>query len=210
VRQFYSTQLEQDLTQIDVPSDFDAEVVGAAMIKDLEKMLAPLGTRENPAISCLDISLCHGDQFTAGHYWIDPNEGSPKDAIRVFCKGPETCLTPRKQSNSQFVYPEGIVPLRLLRLRHSHVRQNITYTCDSGANGFMEMKLQGVNGGTLSYGDKTIRMVSLPGECPVVLEVTQEDSSNRESSVAILPVRGISVDSDQRAEAFNAGPVCFS
>lgn len=36
-----------------------------------------------------------------GHYWIDPNEGSPKDAIRVFCKGQETCLTPRKQSNSQ-------------------------------------------------------------------------------------------------------------
>ena len=36
------------------------------MIKDLEKMLAPLGTRENPAISCLDLSLCHGDQFSAG------------------------------------------------------------------------------------------------------------------------------------------------
>ena len=101
--QFYSSKLEQDLTQIDVssthsrshtqtqthghthtlththmeerdishtplqvPSDFDSEVVGAAMIGELEKMLSPLGTRENPAVSCLDIALCHEDHFTPG------------------------------------------------------------------------------------------------------------------------------------------------
>ena len=51
---------------LQVPSDFDSELVGAAMIKDLEKMLSPLGTSENPAVSCLDIALCHGDQFTPG------------------------------------------------------------------------------------------------------------------------------------------------
>lgn len=87
LRKFYSGQ-EQDISQIDVsththrllayvgdveprvvlqvPSDFDSELVGAAMIKDLEKMLSPLGTSENPAVSCLDIALCHGDQFTPG------------------------------------------------------------------------------------------------------------------------------------------------
>ena len=32
-----------------------------------------------------------------GNYWIDPNEGSSKDAIEVFCKGPETCITPTKE-----------------------------------------------------------------------------------------------------------------
>ena len=35
--------------------------------------------------------------FSSGKYWIDPNEGSAKDAIEVFCKGPETCLTPTKE-----------------------------------------------------------------------------------------------------------------
>ena len=40
------------------------------------------------------------------------------------------------------------------------MRQNITYTCDGGPDGFMDIKLQGINGGTLHYGDKTVRMVS--------------------------------------------------
>ena len=30
----------------------------------------------------------------AGFFWIDPNEGSPKDAVKVFCQGAETCLKP--------------------------------------------------------------------------------------------------------------------
>ena len=60
----------------------------------------------------------------------------------------------------QFVYPEGAIPLRFLRLKHAHVRQNITYNCDGGMDGFMMMKLKGANGDTIQFGDKTIRMVS--------------------------------------------------
>ena len=136
------------------------------------------------------------------------------------------------------MYSEGVVPLRLLRLRHSHVKQNITYTCDDGVDGFMQMQLQGINGGVIHYGDKTVRLVSQvstpgsvpsslfmpaclttltmlytqPGECPVVLEVMQEeiDNSRESSTAAILPVKGISVDSVHSAESFSAGPVCFS
>ena len=53
--------------------------------------------------------------------------------------------------------------------------------------------------------------LSQPGECPVVLEVTQEeDSDDRDNTAAILPVQGISVDSAHSTESFNAGPVCFS
>lgn len=40
------------------------------------------------------------------------------------------------------------------------MRQNITYTCDSGVDGFTLMQLQGINGGLIHYGDKTIRVVS--------------------------------------------------
>ena len=67
------------------------------------------------------------------------------------------------------MYPEGAVPLRLLRLRHSHIRQNITYNCDSGADGFMQAELLGINGGIFRYGDKTLRMVSVVRNAPLYL-----------------------------------------
>lgn len=61
----------------------------------------------------------------------------------------------------QFVYTEGVVPLRLLRLRHSHVRQNITYNCEDGkSDGFMQVQLQGINGDSIQYGDKSMQIVS--------------------------------------------------
>lgn len=61
---------------------------------------------------------------------------------------------------SQFDYPEGVIPLRLLRLRHDQVKQNITYDCDAGVDGFMLVKLQAANGGIIHYGSKIFRVVS--------------------------------------------------
>lgn len=51
---------------LQVPSDFNPERVHAAIVEDLERLLSPLGTRDNPAVSCLDIASCRGEQFTAG------------------------------------------------------------------------------------------------------------------------------------------------
>ena len=50
--------------------------------------------------------------------------------------------------------------MRFLRLKHSNVRQNITYNCDSGVDTFMLMRLQGANGDTIQFGDKTVRMLT--------------------------------------------------
>ena len=62
--------------------------------------------------------------------------------------------------SSQFEYAEGEIALRFLRLKHSHVRQNITYNCDEGMDGFMLVQLLGANGDTLTFHDKTVRLVS--------------------------------------------------
>ena len=60
----------------------------------------------------------------------------------------------------QFEYAEGEITLRFLRLKHSNVRQNITYDCKGGMDGFMLVKLLGANGETLTFHDKTVRLVS--------------------------------------------------
>ena len=65
----------------------------------------------------------------------------------------------------QFEYPEGDIPLRFLRLKHENARQNITYNCDSGVDGFMLAKILGANGDTLTFEDKTIRMISEVNTC---------------------------------------------
>ena len=52
------------------------------------------------------------------------------------------------------------MPLRFLRLKHNNVRQNITYSCDSGVDSFMLVQLLAANGDTLTFSDKTIRMIS--------------------------------------------------
>ena len=41
-----------------------------------------------------------------GEYWIDPTEGSTKDAFKVYCNGPDTCLKPVK--NPDEVSPQTI------------------------------------------------------------------------------------------------------
>lgn len=60
----------------------------------LEDLRRPDGSKTNPARSCQDIKLCF-PQKTSGHYWIDPNQGSSRDAIRVFCDmdSGETCIS---------------------------------------------------------------------------------------------------------------------
>jgi len=74
--------------------------VRVELFDKLSGLISPLGTQDNPATSCQDIYSCNGASFKPGYYYIDPNEGSPKDAIRVFCKGAETCLTPTEQVNT--------------------------------------------------------------------------------------------------------------
>ncbi len=71
--------------------------VRVQLFDKLSGLISPLGTKENPATCCQDIYSCNAESFKAGYYWIDPNEGSPKDAIRVYCKGAETCLTPTNE-----------------------------------------------------------------------------------------------------------------
>lgn len=61
-------------------------------------MTADYGTLENPGKSCWEISLMLPKMKYGKTYYIDPNGGSPADAIEVVCKKSEeevwTCIPP--------------------------------------------------------------------------------------------------------------------
>lgn len=59
----------------------------------LQNLRSPDGSKMNPAKTCQDIKQCY-PQKPSGEYWIDPNQGSAKDAIKVFCnmESGETCI----------------------------------------------------------------------------------------------------------------------
>lgn len=60
----------------------------------LQNLRSPDGSKMNPAKTCQDIKQCY-PQKKSGEYWIDPNQGSTKDAIKVFCnmESGETCVS---------------------------------------------------------------------------------------------------------------------
>nr|XP_014016011.1 unnamed protein product [Salmo salar] len=119
----------------------------------------PDGTKEHPATTCLELWLSQPN-FTNGMYYIDPNQGSPADAILVYCDftaAPKTCLSPlhpqvpmtawlkdsgtnssfhwlsSMEKGFQFEYPgPDVVQMRFLRLNSRLTSQNIIYSCQPG------------------------------------------------------------------------------
>lgn len=66
---------------------------------NLQNLRSPDGSRMNPAKTCQDIRQCYPHKLT-GEYWIDPNQGSAKDAIKVYCnmETGETCISAQSAS----------------------------------------------------------------------------------------------------------------
>lgn len=88
------------------------------MQKDLEVLTASKLSR-----SCQDIRLEH-PAATSGTYTIDPNQGSPKDAIKTYCtfsSSSQTCVS-NSTLHSQLSY---------LNLLHTEVSQTIQLPCSA-------------------------------------------------------------------------------
>lgn len=64
---FY-TSLIDDLSKIEVPDHFDSDGVIDALLKKLNALITPVGTKDNPAMSCQDVFNCQGTSFTAGKF----------------------------------------------------------------------------------------------------------------------------------------------
>jgi len=119
----------------------------------IEAIRKPSGTKDAPARTCKDLAMAH-PELEDGLYYIDPNQGSPKDAVQVYCKidKKETCVIPKPdmadkgvhfdepltsstwfsdeaQDGFQFTYKIDRVQLTFLQLLSATAYQNVTYHC---------------------------------------------------------------------------------
>jgi len=118
----------------------------------IENLRKPTGTQQAPAKTCKDLAMAH-PLLESGTYWVDPNQGSPVDAIEVHCnmERKETCVVAKPnqvfkgtwyvgepghvwfgeemEKGFPFTYKADRVQLTFLQLLSSHATQNITYHC---------------------------------------------------------------------------------
>ena len=112
----------------------------AQLRRQVRRLIKPSGTKKSPARSCVDLQLnkphisdgkwvgllilggCDSVKHS-GYYWIDPNGGCPKDAIKVFCNfsapAVQTCVMP---STDQVVtVPTVTMATRIIHIRITQV-----------------------------------------------------------------------------------------
>lgn len=114
-------------------------------------IMAPSGTKEHPARSCKDLFKCYPG-LESDYYWIDPNDGSTKDAFRAYCDKElsascvpasvpitanatwfvgETGHTYFSQmtGGSKFTYEAHASQFTFLRLMYKRTSQKLTFYC---------------------------------------------------------------------------------
>lgn len=118
--------------------------------ESLERFRRPDGKKDAPARTCRDLHVAH-PELPSGEYWIDPNDGDPRDAILAHCDMDRraTCVFPQPKRSPEVTYngdeqevwlgdvPGGIKltyksdsnQLGFLQLLSTAAQQNLTYHC---------------------------------------------------------------------------------
>lgn len=79
--------------------DMEVDTTLKTLTQKVEKIRSPDGTQKSPTRMCRDLKMSH-PEWKSGTYWVDPNQGSPLDAIKVHCnmETGETCVHPSQTS----------------------------------------------------------------------------------------------------------------
>ncbi|MEQ2162996.1 hypothetical protein GOODEAATRI_025757, partial [Goodea atripinnis] len=77
-----------------MPVDPGVQATLKALSSQIDSMKSPDGSRKHPARTCDDLKRCY-PMKKSGEYWVDPNQGSSEDAIKVHCNMDtgETCIS---------------------------------------------------------------------------------------------------------------------
>ena len=102
-----------------------------------EKFKKPNGEKLFPAKTCRDLAVAY-PEYESGNYWIDPNDGDPKDAIYVYCdlKKRATCVIPSPMKSNEMSYTGREPEIWLSEIENG---MKINYKADSNQLGFLQL-----------------------------------------------------------------------
>ncbi|KAJ7412285.1 collagen alpha-1(V) chain-like protein [Willisornis vidua] len=199
----------------------------------------PNGTKTNPATTCKELLLAH-PSLPDGQYYIDPNQGSPQDALVAFCNftaGGETCISPVHNqvpikawlstytSEDTFEWfstlPGGFlleyagasaVQLRFLRLHSRLATQKVSYSCRPAPERGQPQPEKEIL--FLADSREQSYAASLQGCLPDnESSITDTIFQFSTEELSLLPLRDLAVfhNGDVSHQfGFTVGPVCFS
>nr|XP_057908340.1 collagen alpha-2(I) chain-like [Doryrhamphus excisus] len=233
------TELKEIMYVSDKPNLHLIQTLLDSLEQEFRRLVDPPdGTKEHPATTCLELWLCH-PEYSSGTYYIDPNQGSPGDALLAYCifssTSIQTCLHPqdsqlptkawmedsfanksfqwlsRLDQGFHFIYPGAdVVQIRFLRLHSSTARQKMTYSCHPG-------HILGQSERDIKFLTDT-RTQSFLGVLQDCVPAEQTASGPQESvfefeDLHLLPVRDVAPMGGGNFShhfGFSVGPVCFT
>ncbi|KAK5851129.1 hypothetical protein PBY51_001948 [Eleginops maclovinus] len=79
--------------------DMEVDTTLKTLTQKVEIIRSPDGTQKSPVRMCRDLKMAH-PEWKSDMFWVDPNQGSPLDAIKVHCnmETGETCVYPSESS----------------------------------------------------------------------------------------------------------------
>ncbi|KAH0615536.1 hypothetical protein JD844_004919, partial [Phrynosoma platyrhinos] len=172
----------------------------------------PNGTKDRPATTCKDLLLAR-PHLSDGYYYIDPNQGSPQDALVAFCNftaGGETCISPLQ---NQLEYQgSSTVQLRFLKLHSSRATQKVSYSCRPQAEGGkpqLEKEIRFLADSREESYVATLQGCMLDNESSIIDTIFHFSTED----LSLLPLRDLAVFHNGDIShhfGFTVGPVCFS
>ncbi|XP_068508319.1 collagen alpha-3(V) chain-like [Syngnathus scovelli] len=181
----------------------------------------PQGTKYNPATSCYELSLIQ-PHFNDGYFYMDPNQGCPSDALRVFCNftaGGSTCIDPlqsriifrwnlekhqsrtiqwfsQQHGGDKFGYVGmNVVQLRFLRL-HSHTsfqRLTLRWTSNNSAMDDTRDFVHLLGDSSQDIHSNHTTVSSKGREVEVVVKVWGSTELHR-GDMELLPIRDLGIE----------------
>lgn len=199
-------------------------------------MYTPSGRKTSPGQTCKDIKL-HNPSFKSDYYFVDPNEGSAMDAIKVFCnfEAEATCVLPRDQYKNQrwtketragqyfmeeinngkeFTYKADTYQIRFLQLLSTRATQTITYSClNSSPVGTKLVTDQGDDVDAALGRFRRTTTVTVTDNCRKNNQWGKATFEVQTAQAAVLPISDVmlfDVGHENQGFGIDVGMVCFS